>query len=120
MDDNADAADTTAMLLQAWGHDPVVAYDGQTGLEMIRRERPDAVLLDIGLPSMSGYDLARRLREEGIAPPLMVAITGYGHEADRQKAEKAGFHHHLVKPARPDDLARLLDAAAKAKAAQAT
>lgn len=108
IDDNTDAADTTAMLLEAWGHTVATAYDGPSGVEVVRRERPDVVLMDIGLPGLNGYEVAAKLKADGIAPRLMVAVTGYGHEADRQRAEWAGFHRHLVKPAKPDDIARIL------------
>jgi CheY-like chemotaxis protein len=119
IDDNADAADTTGMLLEAWGHAVVAAYDGPSGLEVVRREKPDVVLMDIGLPGLNGYEVAGKLKDEGLVPPLMVAVTGYGHEADRQRAEWAGFHNHIVKPAKPDDLARILASAGRAKHAAA-
>jgi two-component system, chemotaxis family, CheB/CheR fusion protein len=116
IDDNADAADTTTMLLQAWGHTVHTAYDGVAGLDLIRRVHPDVALLDIGLPRMNGYEVAARLVAEKLVPTLLVAVTGYGHDADRQRAEWAGFHSHLVKPARPDDLARLLAAVTRSTA----
>ena len=110
VDDNRHAAETLAMLLKAWGHEPIVAFDGPTGLESALTSRPDAVLLDIGLPLMDGYSVARALRgSDGIAPELLlVAMTGYGQEQDRRRALDGGFDHHMVKPIDLDFLERLL------------
>jgi CheY-like chemotaxis protein len=93
VDDNADAADLLAQALRLMGHVVEVAHDGQAALEF----GPDRVLLDIGLPIMDGYEVARRLRAR--APHLLlVAITGYGQSSDVERAHEAGFDHHLVKP----------------------
>jgi signal transduction histidine kinase/CheY-like chemotaxis protein len=110
VDDMADAADMLGLLLRMWGHEVHVAYAGPPALEAARTFRPDVVLLDIGLPDgMDGYELARRLCEgAGGKKPLLVAMTGYGQEADRQRAAAAGFDHHLVKPIHPDSLEELL------------
>jgi PAS domain S-box-containing protein len=109
VDDLADATDLLALLLRMWGHEVQVAYTGPAGLEAAEVFRPDVVLLDIGLPGMSGYDVARRIRERARGKvPLLVAMTGYGQEADRRKAREAGFDHHLTKPIHPDAVQALL------------
>ncbi|HEY8519448.1 MAG TPA: PAS domain S-box protein [Gammaproteobacteria bacterium] len=108
-DDNEDAADSLRMLLEAMGHDVLALYDGPAVLAAVESFRPDVVLLDIGMPHMSGYDLARELRaKSGDAGPALVAVTGWGQEADRQRALGAGFHHHFTKPVTEEALQRLL------------
>jgi CheY-like chemotaxis protein/two-component sensor histidine kinase len=109
VDDNVDAAATLAMLLEACGYEVMVENDSLRALERARRERPDAALLDIGLPEMDGNELARRLRADPrTRPALLVAITGYGQEQDRRAALEAGFDHHMVKPVDLDKLAAIL------------
>jgi PAS domain S-box-containing protein len=109
VDDNADAADSMVMLLRMQGHEVDAAYDGATALETARARRPQVVLLDIGLPILSGYEVARRLRGQGGADSLLlVALTGYGHEESRRQARAAGFDHFLVKPVDPAELTQLL------------
>jgi PAS domain S-box-containing protein len=99
VDDNHDAADSTAMLLRHVGHEVFVAYTGREGLEQALALRPQAVLLDIGLPEMDGYEVARRLRASpGLGDMRLVAVSGYGQEADRQRSREAGFDAHMVKP----------------------
>jgi PAS domain S-box-containing protein len=109
VDDNVDAADGLALLLDLQGHQTRVAYDGATALEAAAEFRPDIAILDIGMPMMDGYELARRLRK---APEtektVLVAMTGWGQEEDVRKATEAGFHHHLVKPSEPAVLEELL------------
>jgi CheY-like chemotaxis protein len=108
VDDNHDSADTMAELVRIWGYEVRTAHDGPAALECARSFRPNVVLLDVGLPGMDGYELARRLRAEGLAGDLLVSVTGYGQEEDRRKAEEAGFDHHLTKPVNPDTLQRLV------------
>jgi CheY-like chemotaxis protein len=108
VDDNLDSADTMAELVRIWGYDVRTAHDGPAALDCARSFRPDVILLDVGLPGMDGYELARRLRAEGLAGDLLVSVTGYGQEEDRRKAEEAGFDHHLTKPVQPDMLLRLV------------
>jgi CheY-like chemotaxis protein/two-component sensor histidine kinase len=109
VDDNVDAAATLAMLLEACGYEVMVENDSLRALETAQRERPDAALLDIGLPEMDGNELARRLRADPrTRPALLVAITGYGQEQDRRAALEAGFDHHMVKPVDLDKLAAIL------------
>ncbi|HEX6997819.1 MAG TPA: PAS domain S-box protein [Gammaproteobacteria bacterium] len=108
-DDNQDAADSLRMLLEAMGHRVLAVYDGPAVLASVDSFRPDVILLDIGMPHMSGYDLARELRARfGDAGPTLVAVTGWGQEADRQRALGAGFHHHFTKPVTEEALQRLL------------
>jgi CheY-like chemotaxis protein len=108
VDDNLDSADTMAELVRLWGFDVRTAHDGPAALECARSFRPNVILLDVGLPGMDGYELARRLRAEGLAGDLLVSVTGYGQEEDRREAEDAGFDHHLTKPVNPDTLLRLV------------
>ncbi len=98
MDDNVDMAQTTALLLNTLGHDVRVAYDGPQALEVAASHRPEVVLLDIGLPGMDGYVVAKELRQRGLEKSLLVAVSGYGQEEDRRRSREAGFDHHLMKP----------------------
>jgi PAS domain S-box-containing protein len=109
VDDNVDSAESLALLLELYGHDVRLAHDGLTALEEVWASAPDVVLLDIGLPKMDGYAVARRLREEpSLAHVRLIAMTGYGQEEDRLRAREAGFDHHLVKPVDLDSLRELL------------
>jgi CheY-like chemotaxis protein len=109
VEDNVDAAESLAALLRLWNHDVAVAHDGGTALEAAREKQPEVVLLDIGLPGLDGYQVARRLREEvGLAHTLLVAMTGHGQPEDRQRSQEAGIHHHFVKPVEPIVLRNLL------------
>ena len=98
VDDNADAADSLAMLLQVRGDEVRVAYDGEEALFAEQEFKPDILLLDIGMPKLSGYDVARRVRDSRGPGVLIVAITGWGQEDDRARAREAGFDHHFTKP----------------------
>jgi PAS domain S-box-containing protein len=109
VDDNHDAMESLGMLLGFWGHEVLTAGDGSAALDLVRQHRPHVVLLDIGLPGIDGYEVARRIRaQEGIGKPVLVAMTGYGQAEDRQRAREAGFALHLVKPVEPDALQRAL------------
>ncbi len=109
VDDNLDAAEGLAMLLSLRGHQVSTAYDGQSALERARQIDPDVVLLDIGLPRLDGFEVARRLRQEHSGRQMvLVALTGYGQERDRVRAREAGFDHHLLKPVRLEMLEQLL------------
>jgi CheY-like chemotaxis protein len=111
-DDNLDAANSLAMILQMGGHVVRVAHDGRAALSAAQVFRPDTVLLDIGMPQLSGYDVAKALRQEPWgAGILLIATTGWGQDSDRQRAIEAGFDHHLTKPIDPDDLVALLSRA---------
>jgi len=109
VDDNRDAADSLCMLLKSRGHDVRVAYDGLEAVGATVAFDPDVVLLDIGLPKLSGYEAARRIRGARGSELLLIAITGWGQEEDRRRALDAGFDHHLTKPVDPSSIARLID-----------
>jgi PAS domain S-box-containing protein len=107
VDDNSDAAVSLAMLLKISGHDTYTAHDGVEALSAFERCQPDVILMDIGLPKLSGHEVCRRIRERpGGAEVLMIALTGWGQESDRRKSQDAGFDGHLVKPV---DYAALMD-----------
>jgi len=99
IDDNPDAANALKLLLEADGHDVKVAHDGASGLALAREYRPDYLLLDIGLPRLSGYDIASSVRADPkLKDTTIVAITGYGQLHDRSRSAAGGFDHHLTKP----------------------
>jgi len=99
VDDNVDTVTTLAMLVQESGHEVRTAYDGSAVLEAALDYRPNLVLLDIGLPGLNGFEVAKRLRQQpALQNAVLVAMTGYGQESDRQRSQEAGFDHHLVKP----------------------
>jgi CheY-like chemotaxis protein len=105
VDDNVDAAETIAMLLRASGYEAHCIYDGPSVLEAAKEYRPDVVVLDIGLPGMSGYEVARALRAEPeFRRTPLVAVTGYGQDEDRRRSQEAGFDYHLTKPVDPKAL----------------
>jgi CheY-like chemotaxis protein len=109
VDDNVDAAMSLAQLLELDGHESLAVYGAIEALERVPQFRPDIVLLDIGLPEMNGYEVARRLREmEGQSALRLVALTGYGQSDDRARAMAAGFDAHLAKPVDLDALERFL------------
>jgi signal transduction histidine kinase len=109
VDDNQDALQSTALLLELSGYEVQQAHDGSEGLAKARPFMPDVVLLDIGLPGMDGYEVARKLRKlPGLERVLIVALTGYSQAEDRQRSAEAGFDHHLTKPVDPDELQALL------------
>jgi CheY-like chemotaxis protein len=99
VDDNRDSATSMAKLLTMTGYQTQTAFDGIEALDAAEKFRPDVVLLDIGLPKMNGYEAARKLRERPWAERLLlVALTGWGQEEDRQKSRNSGFDAHMVKP----------------------
>jgi CheY-like chemotaxis protein/two-component sensor histidine kinase len=108
IEDNEDAADTMAELLRTWGYEATVARTGPEGVEAARGLRPDAVLLDIGLPGMDGYAAARALRQKTGYEGMLIALTGYAREEDQRRAMDAGFDVHLTKPVDPPELRRIL------------
>ena len=108
VDDNQDAAQCLAMLLEAWGHQVRLAYDGPTGLEVADNWQPQVVLLDIGMPGMDGFQVAQQLRKQEKTPSCLVALTGYGQEEDRRRSQAAGFDRHLIKPVEPAALQEFL------------
>jgi two-component system, sensor histidine kinase len=104
-DDNVDFAESLQSILEMHGHSVVVVRDGEAAVAAIREERPDAAVLDIGMPGLNGYEVARRVRADPATASLpLIAVTGWGQSADRQAAADAGFDRHLLKPLDPDDL----------------
>ena len=105
VEDNADSAEALVLLLRMLGNEVEVASDGASGLQAAEAHRPEVVLLDIGLPEMNGYDVARKIREQPWGGQMaLVALTGWGQDEDRRLAKEAGFDHHLVKPVDPQVL----------------
>ena len=110
VEDNVDAAETLQLLLRMSGYDTRAAYSGATALDVAREFKPAVVLLDIGLPGKDGYEVAREMRAlPEMESAVLVALTGYGDDADREKAAEAGFDTFQVKPVEPEKLDALLD-----------
>lgn len=108
VEDHADAREALQALLELEGYSVVTAAEGLQALDIARTKRPDIALIDIGLPGLDGYEVARRLRALDGPQPILVALTGYSQPQDRRDAEAAGFDAHLVKPVDPADLTRVL------------
>jgi CheY-like chemotaxis protein len=107
----ADTVESTALLLRLWGHEVRGAASGPAALEVARAYRPDTILMEVGLPELDGFEVARRLRQSGAdAELLLVAVTGYGDEKNRRRSWEAGFDLYLLKPVDPEVLAGLLAA----------
>ena len=114
-DDNRDAAESLAMLLQMDGHQVSVAHDGADALRIVDAVQPQVAVLDIGMPGLTGYQVAQRIRSSLKSQPIvLVALTGWGQARDLERAKAAGFDHHLVKPADPEELRSLLESIASA------
>jgi CheY-like chemotaxis protein len=111
VEDNADARETLKMLLEMMGHKVHIASDGESGVAVAERVKPEIMLVDIGLPRMDGYEVARHIRAANGWPsrPLLIAVTGYGQESDRQRAIAAGFDLHMAKPIEPNQLMEVID-----------
>ena len=108
-DDNRDAGDTLAMLLRLDGHEVHVATDGLEAVEMFQRLQPEVVILDIGMPGLSGHEVAQRIRDQRSEQPvILIAVTGWGQKADKDRAAASGFDHHFTKPVEPTVLSALL------------
>ncbi len=109
-DDNRDAAESLALVLRFSGYEVSIAFGGAEALEIGQRDRPRAAIIDIGMPGMSGHEVARRMRLEAWGRnAVLIALTGWGQEQDKQAAKAAGFDEHLTKPVDPDDVERMLD-----------
>lgn len=109
-DDNEDSAQSFALLLSFSGHEVKIAHDGAQALEAVRSFRPDVAFLDIGMPVLTGYEVAQAVRAEPWGREVtLIAVTGWGQPDDKQRAHRAGFDRHLVKPIDPDAVDRLLD-----------
>jgi two-component system CheB/CheR fusion protein len=112
VDDNTDTAASLGWLLEAFGHEAAVAHTGAAALDAARATRPDAIVLDLGLPDLEGLEVARRLRAlPEFRHTLLIASTGFNQERDRLRARDAGFDHYLVKPFDPNRLDEVLRAA---------
>jgi CheY-like chemotaxis protein len=101
VDDNVDSAEMVAAMVSMWGHDVRVANDGEAALLVARDYHPEVVLLDLGLPDIDGFEVARKLKEEKLVGRLLVAVSGYGQPEDRARTRAAGFDEHLTKPIDP-------------------
>jgi len=109
VEDDSDCASSMALLMGLFGHQVEVARDGPAALILAGRQRPDVVLLDLGLPRMNGYEVARRLRALAQSPPpFLIVVSGYGQESDRRRSLEAGIDLHLIKPVAPDELEQVL------------
>ena len=109
VDDNADTVESISALLKAWGHQVQTANSGLAAVQAALEHQPDVALLDIGLPGLNGYQVAKQIPQEPtLERVVLVAMTGYGQDSDRQSSLQAGFNHHLVKPARFDQLKQIL------------
>jgi CheY-like chemotaxis protein len=109
VEDNADSAFSTALLLRLYGHEVQVVHDGMTALRAIQDDVPDVVLLDIGLPGLDGWQVAEKMqRPPNQKRPMLIAITGYGQEDDRRRSTEVGIDLHLVKPVDPTHLQEIL------------
>jgi CheY-like chemotaxis protein len=110
VEDNHDAGEMYRILIELAGHEALLAEDGPAGIELFKTARPDIAFVDIGLPGMDGYEIARRLRAEPHgADVYLVALTGYGSASDRDRTREAGFDLHLLKPVDPETLQSVLD-----------
>jgi CheY-like chemotaxis protein len=110
VDDSQDGADSLGMMLQALGAEVTVLYDGRAALAHVLDHRPEIVLLDIGMPGMSGYEVAREIRRRfaDVGHVILIALTGWGQEEDRRRSAEAGFDHHVVKPLQFETLQSVL------------
>ena len=109
IDDEHDTTDTMATLVRCWGHKVDVAFDGLQAFDRAMRFLPDVMLVDLSMPRLDGFAFARLVRQEdALAGSVLIAVSGYGREEDRQRSLEAGFDHHMTKPVEPEELWRLL------------
>jgi CheY-like chemotaxis protein len=114
VDDNVDAAETLAMMLELLGQQTRQAHEGNNALQVAQEYKPDVIFMDIGLPGLSGHEVVSKMRNElGMKEPYIIALSGYGTEEDRRKSFNAGFDNHLVKPLDPSALPGILELAEK-------
>jgi two-component system, OmpR family, response regulator len=110
VEDDPDTADSMAILLRLYAYDVLVAFDGVAALQTALEKQPDVVLLDLGLPKLDGWELARQLRTQiSSKRPLLIAISGYGMQSDQVRSQDAGIDLHLVKPVEPEMLQQVLE-----------
>jgi CheY-like chemotaxis protein len=110
VDDNEDSATSLGMLLDLMDYDVKVAFDGESALAQLSNFQPETIFLDIDMPLMDGYEVARRIRERDVREePTLIALTGWGQENDRRQARDAGFDHHLLKPVDIEALRAVLE-----------
>ena len=108
-DDNLDAGESLAMLLRLDGHEVQVASNGPEALALFDRMKPEIAILDIGMPGLTGYEVAQRIRAQKLARPVtLIAVTGWGQDADKARAAESGFDHHFTKPIEPESLSALI------------
>jgi CheY-like chemotaxis protein len=118
VDDNHDAATSMAALLRFSGYQTMTAADGLEALNLAMQHKPDALLLDVGLPKMNGLDVCRQIRQSPYDPqPIIIAVTGWGQDRDRERSQEAGFDAHVVKPPDFDKMLALLDSLLEHRAA---
>jgi CheY-like chemotaxis protein len=108
VDDDPDTAASTALLLTVWGHEVRTARDGTAAVRAAAHFRPDVVFLDLGLPDMDGCEVARQIQRQAEKPPVIICLSGSGRDEDRCRSQQAGCEHHVLKPADPEELKRLL------------
>ena len=109
-DDNEDSAESFAILLSFSGHEVRIAHDGAAALDAVRAFRPDVAFLDIGMPGLTGYEVAQAVRAEPWGREIkLIAVTGWGQNEDKRRALEAGFDHHITKPLNPSNLGSLLE-----------
>lgn len=110
LDDNNDTADSLGQLIALWGHEPIVAYGGQTAVELARIYRPDVALLDLAVPHLNGFEVGVQLREQSESKDtVLIVVTGFDSAELRRRSLACGFAHYLVKPVDPEDLRVLLE-----------
>jgi CheY-like chemotaxis protein len=108
-DDNRDAAESLATLLRLDGHNVTVAHNGREALDTFNALLPEIAVLDIGMPELDGYEVARQVRQQSLGRSVtLIAVTGWGQETDKARALAAGFNHHFTKPIEPEQLSELL------------
>jgi CheY-like chemotaxis protein len=109
VDDNRDSATSMCMMLSLMGNEARIAHDGLEAVEKAAAFRPDVILLDLGLPTLNGYEAARRIREQPWGRDIvLIAVTGWGQEEDKRRSQEAGFNFHMVKPVEPAALEKLM------------
>ncbi len=119
VDDMHDSAATLARMLGAMGQEVTIAHDGPTALDRVREAKPEVVFLDIAIPRMDGYEVARRIRAfDDIETPVLIALTGYGTDEDRRRSREAGIDFHLTKPTSLEQVTKVLSQAGGAVAAE--